>query len=237
MKVGSFVQIQYSGWIKESNELFDTTDEKLAKKEGIYSKRVKYGPIVVVVGAGHVIKGLDDALKKMRVGEEREVEIEPKDAFGERDPKLVKTLPSSFFLREGITPRVGMPFMLPNGVEGRIMSVSTGRVKVDFNNPLAGKKVKYKVKIIREVKDVGEKLESIFVYHTFMPKEGYDIRIENGIGKIKVGVSLGDAIKDRVKSEALKYIPKLKDVVFEEVEARKDRKEKRKVVGKGETKT
>ncbi len=237
MKEGAFVEIEYSGRIKETGELFDTTDEKLAKEEGIFNPRAKYGPIVVVVGAGHVIKGLDDVLKEMKVGEERVVEIDPKDAFGERNPNLVKTLPSAYFLKEGVTPRVGMPFMLPNGIEGRIISVSAGRVKVDFNNPLAGKKVVYSIKINREIKDAKEKLEGLFVYHTFMPKEGYEISIKDKVGKIKVKLSIGETIKKRIKDEALKYISGLKDVVFEEVEDVDTKNEEKPEQEKESTKT
>jgi len=237
MREGSFVEIEYSGWIKETGELFDTTDEELAKKEGIFNERARYGPIVVVVGAGHVIKGLDDVLKKMDVNEEREVEIVPEDAFGERNPNLVKTLPSAYFLKEGITPRVGMPFMLPNGIEGRIISVSAGRVRVDFNNPLAGKKVVYRVKILREIKDAKEKLESLFVYHTFMPREGYEIIVKDSTGVIKTKVSLGDAIERRIKEEASKYIPEIKDVIFEKLDENQEKKSKKSKEKKESTKT
>lgn len=231
MKEGSFVEIEYAGRIKETGELFDTTDEELAKKEGIFNEKARYGAIAVVVGAGHVIKGLDEALKKMKVGEEREVEIEPKDAFGERDARLVKTLPVSFFLREGVTPRLGMPFMLPNGVEGRVISVSAGRVRVDFNNPLAGKKVVYKVKILREIKDTKEKLESLLVYHTFMPKEAYQITVKDGIAKIKLKLMLSEMIRSKIEEEAKKYIPELKKIDFvdegNEPENKKAKKEKK----------
>ncbi len=47
LKIKDFVEIEYTGTVKEDNIIFDTTDEKVAKENNFYSKDVSYGPIIV----------------------------------------------------------------------------------------------------------------------------------------------------------------------------------------------
>jgi FKBP-type peptidyl-prolyl cis-trans isomerase 2 len=90
MQKGDFVYISYVGRIKESGEIFDTTSEEIARKEGVYNPEIKYEDVPIIIGAGFVIPGLDEELEKMNVGEKKIVEIEPKKAFGERREDLIK---------------------------------------------------------------------------------------------------------------------------------------------------
>jgi len=75
MQKGDFVEIDYVAKIMETNKVFDTTMEDKAKEYQIYKESFKYEPIKIVVGAEYVIKGMDEALYKMNVGEERSIEI------------------------------------------------------------------------------------------------------------------------------------------------------------------
>ena len=50
IKKGDFVKLEYTGRTKTDNHLFDTTDEKIAKKEKHHNSKVKYGPITACVG-------------------------------------------------------------------------------------------------------------------------------------------------------------------------------------------
>ena len=154
MEKGDIVKVSYSGYV--DGKLFDTTDEELAKKEGIYNPGMKYGPVTVIVGEGMLIPGLDEALLEMEVGEERELELPPEKAFGKRDPSKIKLVPLREFKKHGINPVVGMPVTINNQV-GRIVSVNGGRVLVDFNHQLAGKTVRY----ILKVEELVEKPEDI----------------------------------------------------------------------------
>ncbi|MCD4704441.1 MAG: FKBP-type peptidyl-prolyl cis-trans isomerase, partial [Methanosarcinaceae archaeon] len=88
---GDFIKLVYTGKF-DSDQVFDTTDEELAKEYEIYNPRGMYGGDVVVVGAGHTIKGLDEDLEGKDVGYTGTVVISPEMAFGEHDPKLVETL-------------------------------------------------------------------------------------------------------------------------------------------------
>ena len=68
IKKGDFVEIEYTGKIKESGELFDTTDEQLAKDHDLFSEKMNYGAVVIKVGLNQVIKGLDSVLEDRAYG-------------------------------------------------------------------------------------------------------------------------------------------------------------------------
>ncbi|RLJ09464.1 MAG: peptidylprolyl isomerase, partial [Candidatus Aenigmatarchaeota archaeon] len=138
IKEGSFVEIDYVGRVEGTNEIFDLTSEEVAKKEGIYNPKQKYGPVLVIIGANMIIPGVEEQLKNMKPGEEKEFVVEPKKAFGERNSKLVKVISLMEFKKEKIDPVPGM-FITIDGLQAKVQSVSGGRVRVDFNHPLAGK--------------------------------------------------------------------------------------------------
>src|SRR5690242_17908272 len=96
-KDGDFVKIEYTAWRAADNHVVYTTDEKSAKENGVYYENNKYGPQLVVVGKSNIIKGLADELKKMEMNVQKKVEIEPINAFGERDSQLVRVMPNSDF--------------------------------------------------------------------------------------------------------------------------------------------
>jgi len=160
MKVGDVVYIDFVGRIKDTNEIFDLTNEEVAKKEGIYNPNYSYKPIPVVVGFGMVVKGLDEALLGMNVGEEKVIEIPPEKAFGYRNENLVKTFNLSDFKKQDVEVKPG-EYININGILGKVISVSGGRVMVDFNHPLAGKTLVYNVKIVKKVEDEVEKVKAV----------------------------------------------------------------------------
>jgi len=59
---GDFILIEYVGKVKETGDVFDTTIEEVAKKEGLYKEGDIYEPKLVVLGEGWVLKALDEAL-------------------------------------------------------------------------------------------------------------------------------------------------------------------------------
>ncbi len=211
MKNGDFVKIEYVGRT-ESGEIFDLTDEELAKKEGIYNPKVTYKPVPIIIGEGFVIKGLDKALVDMKVGQEEEVEVDFKEGFGERSPNMVKTIPEKEFKKDNITPKPGM-VIGGQGIKGRIQSVSGGRVRVDFNHPLAGKNLEYKVKITEEIKDDSEKIASLFQFFTNIHPE---VEINDGDAEISVpgGQEFPQSLQQKISDLVLKYIDDVENVKF-----------------------
>ena len=151
-----FIELDFTGKVKESDQVFDTTFKKDADKIGL--KEVK--PLKICVGEGMLVKGFDDALEGKDLGKSYSIELEPKKAFGPRDPKLVKTIPISVFLEKEINPYPGQVFNM-DGVIARISSVSGGRVITDFNMPLAGKTIIYDFKINKVIDTQEEKLKAL----------------------------------------------------------------------------
>lgn len=162
MEKGDFVRINYIGRL-ESGEVFDLTFEDIAKKENIYNPNFKYKPVPVVVGAGFVIPGLDNAISQMNIGEKKTIELEPKDAFGERDPANIRVVTKNLFKKQDMEPKQGMVIDF-SGVKGRVQSVSAGRVMVDFNNPLAGKKLVYELEITEKIETPEEQVKAILEF-------------------------------------------------------------------------
>lgn len=164
MEKGDIIYLEFECWISDQNRLFDTTDEQFAKDEGIYNEDKTYGPLPVIVGTGRVIKGLDNSLLEADVGKEYEVEIEPKDAYGERDPKLVEIVSMHEFRRQKIEPVVGQQITIKNK-QCTITGVFAGRVRVDYNHQLAGKKLRYKYKVLKKAESTEEKINAIIKLH------------------------------------------------------------------------
>lgn len=193
MKKGDVIRIEYIGRL-ESGEIFDLTYEEIAKKENIFSPKAKYGAVPVVVGAGFMLPGLDRELEKMSPGEEKEIIVEPRDAFGERKDGMVNILSLKAFKEE---PKPGSVVNFGNAI-GRIQSVSGGRVRVDFNHPLAGKRLKYKVKIGKKIE--GEK-EKITAAMEFFGINADRIEISEASGKSARIFSLGPKdIEEKIAS-------------------------------------
>lgn len=211
MKDGDIVRIKYTGWIKETGELFDTTDEKTAKEEGIHSDKMKYGSIPAIVNAGKLVKGLEKTLKKMKVGEEKEVEIGAEEGFGKRKPELIKLIPEMQFKKQNMSPHPGMVVSM-NNLRGRIISANSGRIRVDFNHPLAGKKLFYRIKIEKKVEDTKEKAENIGEFYL---GDKPTVEVKENKGKMFIPQGLNDKMKNEIKETVRKYT-ELKDLEFEE---------------------
>ena len=160
LRDGDFILIEYTVRVKETGNIVDTTNEEIARREGIYDSNKVYGPTLVVVGKGWVIKGLDEALKELDVGVEKEIEIPPEKAYGPRDPSKVKVYSLREFRRRGIDVRIGDAIDF-GGQTGIVKSITGGRVVVDFNHPLAGKTLVYKVKVLEKLEEPVEFLITI----------------------------------------------------------------------------
>ncbi len=157
-KDGDMILVDYSLFIKETEELVETTSENVAKLYKKYREGEVYEPEVVIIGEGRFVEGFEEALKNAEVGREYEVEIPPEKAYGTRDPKKVKVYSRRLFQRSNVPVEVGKEVTINDSV-GRIISVQGGRVIVDFNHPLAGKTLKVKFKVLKVIEDIVEKIK------------------------------------------------------------------------------
>ncbi|MHA1129346.1 MAG: FKBP-type peptidyl-prolyl cis-trans isomerase [Candidatus Helarchaeota archaeon] len=174
IKSGDFILVELAGRVKSSGKLIDVTDEEVARAEGVYDEKEVYKPRLVIVGKGWVIKGVDDHLGELVVGVPKAIEIPPKDAFGEKEAKNIKTYSIREVqknLQKGQKPRPGATITL-EGRRGFIRQITQGRVRVDFNHPLAGETITYDVKVVKKIIDVNEKVMGLI--NRRIPKIGSD---------------------------------------------------------------
>src|SRR2546428_6755506 len=160
---GDIVWIEYDAWTVNPNgtlRLFATTHDGVAKKAGKFDEKEVCIEAPVVIGRGRLFEGLEAALVGAKAGETIEVLIPPEKGAGIRDPRLVELRTEREFLRQEISPEVGLEVSI-SGKHGVVTAVSAGRVRVDFNNPLAGKTLKYVVKATRKAKTPEERVRAI----------------------------------------------------------------------------
>ena len=146
------VRIDYKAYFADADRLYDTTNADAAKEAGIYNEKVTYAPMAYIVGSNTLYADLDAAIAAAEVGKEVEVTIPCEKAAGARNPRLIELHPIKEFYKNEINPYPGMSVSLGNR-SGVVMSVGAGRVKVDFNSPLAGHDLKYEVTVVEEVTD------------------------------------------------------------------------------------
>ena len=161
IKKGNFIELNYTGRIDDSTKaVFDTTEESKAKEVGIYNPKTKYGTIVVPLGEGYLLKGLDKQLEGQDLGKHT-FQIEAVDAFGKKDAKKLQLIPMKFFKKDNVRPAAGLQINI-DGEIGIVRSVSGGRVIVDFNHPLSSKDLIYDVDVIRVVDNKEEQVNAVF---------------------------------------------------------------------------
>jgi len=190
VRKGDFILIDYVARVKETNEVFDTTVEEVARREGLYREGEVYEPKLVVVGEGWVLKALDEGLQGLEVGKTATIEIPPERAFGRRDPSKVRVVPIRRLTARGITPRVGMQVEV-DGRMATIRTIGSGRVQLDFNPPLADKTLIYEVTVRKVLEKDDEKMSALI--HRRIPAvspEKFRLEIE------------GDAVTIHVPEEA-----------------------------------
>ncbi|MFH1779663.1 MAG: FKBP-type peptidyl-prolyl cis-trans isomerase [Candidatus Micrarchaeota archaeon] len=158
MNKQDFIELDLTGFTEE--KVFETTLAEKAKEAGFFDEKTVFKPLVVVAGVGQVVSGLDEALLSAKEGVLNSVELTPDKAFGQRNPDLIKLVPSSKFKEQGIEPRVGL-VMNFDGMPGKLISVDSGRIKIDFNSPLAGKTVKYEFTVKKVYSTPAEKLSGL----------------------------------------------------------------------------
>lgn len=157
---GDVVLLEYSGRLATDGSIFDTTDEGEARTAGIFEADTHYGPKTAVFGTRTIMPGIEEAILSLQLGERKEFSIPAKKAFGDRNPNLVRMLPEKEFAAARVKPIPGMAVTL-DGVLARVKSVTSGRVVVDFNHPLAGEDLVYSLQVNQVIHDEQKKIEAI----------------------------------------------------------------------------
>jgi len=202
---GDFIKVSYTGKF-EGGLIFDTTDEELAKENQIFNPRGVYGGDVVVVGAGHTIKGLDEDFVGKDVGYKGELVIPPEKGFGEHAPKQVETISLNKFEDRKATPGMGVEI---EGKRGVVTKVIGRRARVDFNHPLAGKEVTYEYTIDEKLEGDVDKINGLLSLYTGVPEIEVEVEDKTAIINIPVALSFNQRwlmSKNRIASEIIENI-------------------------------
>ncbi len=217
IKEKDFIEIEYTGKTKDENVIFDTTDIEIAKNNNIYNEQMTYKPIIICVGQGQLIKGLDKQIIGKEINKEYTFEIQAEQAFGKKSAKLLKMVPASVFRKQNIQPMPGLQVNM-DGLVGTIRTVTGGRIIVDFNHPLASRDLIYNVKINKLITDDKQKIESfIQLEFGFKPE---NIEIKESTAKIIVKKEQLNTIKDmqdKINQKITTIIDKISKVEFEEL--------------------
>ena len=185
---GDFVRVNFTGKIKDTDDVFDTTYEEVAQEVGIFEENKTYKPIPIVVGGNHLLPAIEEAIIGLEEGDKKVIEVDAENGFGQRDSSLIQLVPMKEFKKQGMTPFPGMRIQ-SEGTAGKVLTVNGGRVKVDFNHELAGKDLIYDVEVTEIIDDEEEKIKSMIELHYSNPNVDIDkteIDIVDGVANIKL---------------------------------------------------
>ncbi|MCC7447596.1 MAG: peptidylprolyl isomerase [Anaerolineae bacterium] len=108
-------------------------------------------PLEYLHGAENIIPGLERELAGLQVGDEKDVEVPPADGYGDYDPEDVEVVERGA-LPKNIPLQLGMVLAVSdeNGdfSEAFVREISPNSVTLDFNHPLAGQRLFFKVKVL-----------------------------------------------------------------------------------------
>lgn len=126
VKKGDKVKVHYHGKLTNG----DTFDKSEGRE-----------PLAFEVGSGMVIKGFDDGITGMTVGEKKTIHIPVEEAYGAKNPEMMIEMPKDRFPQD-MTIELGMPLVMsdPQGQQFQVIVAEIGEetVVLDANHPLAG---------------------------------------------------------------------------------------------------
>lgn len=133
---GDKVKVHYHGTLR-SGETFDSSNGR--------------EPLEFELGTGQVIKGFDEGVKGMQVGDKKTVEIAVGDAYGEKQEEMIIEFPKDQFPPD-VNPEAGAQLMMSNG-SGQQFPVTIAAVKedsviLDANHPLAGQDLIFDLELV-----------------------------------------------------------------------------------------
>lgn len=137
---GSRVRMHFALTLAEGTEAVSTFGE---------------APLELVMGDGTLLPALESSLHGLAAGTRQTFLLTPEHAYGPRDEGLVHRMPLGDFARPPERGQI-IAFSLPHGEEmpGTVLAVDGDTVEVDFNHPLAGRNLVFRVEIL-EVQDPG----------------------------------------------------------------------------------
>ncbi len=193
LQKNDFIEIEFTA--KTSNgEIFDSNKKEDLREEEL---KTEFKPFIFSLGHHMFLDSIDDFLIGKEIGE-YSIELPPEKAFGKRDANLIQMMPLKIFLEQKVNPIPGARFNF-DGRIGKILTVTGGRIMVDFNHPIAGKNVEYKIKILRKIEDLNEKVKALIDF-LFQKEMKFEIKNKKLILETeKEKVKFMEMFKDKFK--------------------------------------
>ncbi len=193
MENKNLVYVDYDVWMLPDEEggdeiLFRTTDRIKAEKEDIFEENIYYGPQPIMFDSGEISDGFEEALKDAEPGKKGSVTVPPEKGAGQRDPRKIELFSRRELDRKGIDIVEGGRVDIDNRT-GTIIQATSGRVRVDFNNPLAGRTIKYDY-IITDIPETPED-----IVKAILLKDYDDVEFKVEIREDSVDVIIPDVCK------------------------------------------
>ena len=136
-KAGDTVQVHYTGR-KNDGTVFDSSSGR--------------SPLQFQVGSGMVIKGFDEGVKGMEIGEAKTVRIPVEDGYGPSSPDMIfefdrSLIPDDIELEVGLTLNMHQDGN-PQAVPVVVRNVTPTSVTLDANHPLAGEELIFDIELV-----------------------------------------------------------------------------------------
>jgi peptidylprolyl isomerase len=227
LQKGDFILINYTVKVKETNEVFGTTVEEIAKKEKLQLESEIYEPKLAIIGEGWMLKGkilktMDDSLINMELTKPATIEIPPSQAFGPRNPEQLKRVSlRTLFERNVRDPAIGK--IIEYGEKkATIRSIGAGRALLDFNEELAGRTLIYDATIVKKLETTEEKISALI--HRRIPvvaPDSFKLTIEPNTLTVEMpdeafyleGIQIAKRI---IALDVQKYLPEITTLKFVE---------------------
>ena len=206
IKEKDFVEVEYTGKLTEENIVFDTTNEQIAKDAQIHNPDMTYGPIVVCMGEGQLLKGLENQMIGKETGQEYTITLSPEDAFGKKNASKIQMIPLIKFKKQRIMPEIGMQVNIDRQL-GTVKTVAGGRCLVDFNHPLSGKEITYTIRALNIVTDDQKKVDSLLKLN-FNIKA--DVKTEAEKTTISTPKDIPKELQDLIEKRIKEFLPQIK---------------------------
>ncbi len=205
-----FIELDYTGMLPDGT-VFDTTQKSVAEEHHLHAHdAAEYRPTVVCVGEQQLLPGFDRQLEGKEFGKEYTITLKPEEAFGKRDIKKVKIVPTTTFKEHRMDPHPGLQINV-DGEVGTIINVSGGRVIVNFNHPLAGKEIQYQFIVRQKITDPTEQITAFLQTSLRLSRENINVSITEQKAHVALPINFPKQFLDAV-GKKLAEITKLEAV-------------------------
>ena len=143
---GVVVSMEYT--LHVDGELLDTSEGQ--------------GPLQFLAGYGNIIAGLENEMMGMKIGDGKDVVVQPENGYGEFDEDAFMDVPRGQFPKDmpvEVDTELTVRDDEGNARYARVESIEGETVRLDFNHPLAGAELHFNVQVVALRDPTEEELE------------------------------------------------------------------------------